>query len=71
MNRKITTECPEELYNERIKPYVDKGYDESDVSAVLMMYGAAYLENNSNMRRDFERYLGIIRFGKLLGEVLK
>ena len=71
MNRKITTECPEELYNGIIKPYVDKGYDESDVSAVLMMYGAAYLENNSNMRRDFERYLGIIRFGKLLGEMFK
>ena len=71
MNKKITTECSEELYNENIKPYVDKGYDEVDIAAVLMMCGATYLEENPNALKGFEIALEMIRFAKMLGEVLK
>ena len=71
MNRTITTECSEELYNQSIKPYVDKGYSENDVAAVLMMCGATYLEENPNALKDFEIALEMIRFARMLGEVLK
>lgn len=70
MNRKITTECSEELYNQRIKPYIERGYDESDVAATLMMLGAARLEDNPDSLKDFELALGMIRFAKLMAEVL-
>lgn len=71
MNRTITTECSEELYNQSIKPYVEKGYSENDVAAVLMMLGETCLEGDSNALKDFESALEMIRWARILGEVLK
>lgn len=71
MNRKITTECSEELYNQSIKPYVEKGYSENDIAAVLMMLGDACLKDNPNALKDFGIALEMIRFARRLGEVFK
>lgn len=69
MIRKIITGCSKELYNKNIKPYVDKGYYEVDVAAVLMMLGATCLEGDSNALKDFESALEMIRWSRILGEV--
>ena len=51
--------------------YIGIPDDEVDVAAVLMMCGATYLEENPNALKDFEIALEMIRFARMLGEVLK